>query len=80
MIVSFWAELSDTFNYEIADFQNAGTFTQMIWKGSREIGVSLLETDGDNTLVVVLYYPAGNIISNFTENVAPPLEMSIANN
>ena len=79
MIVSFWAELSDTFNYEIADFQNAGTFTQMIWRGSREIGFSLRE-DGTNTLAVVLYYPAGNIISNFTENVAPPLDMSIANN
>ena len=37
-----------------------GHFTQVVWKGSEELGVGLA-TDGKTTFVVGQYLPAGNI-------------------
>lgn len=49
-----------------------GHFTQVIWKGSREIGVGrAFAEDGLRVFVVCNYYPAGNVIGRFKENVMP---------
>ena len=48
----------------------AGHFTQVIWKGSREIGIGRAFADKGQTVYVVCnYFPAGNIIGHFKENV-----------
>lgn len=49
-----------------------GHFTQVVWKGSTEVGVGLA-TDGHTVFVVGQYRPAGNINMNeyFKENVLP---------
>ena len=43
-------------------------FTQMIWKNTKEIGFGLKRKDGIY-YGVVLYYPAGNILGEYEENV-----------
>lgn len=49
-----------------------GHFTQVIWRGSREIGVGKARSpDGREVYVVCNYYPAGNYIGRFKENVIP---------
>ena len=44
-----------------------GHFTQVIWKDTKEIGVGV--TCSNRCYVVANYYPAGNIIGEFGENV-----------
>ena len=43
-------------------------FTQMIWKGTEEIGFGLKRKNGIY-YGVVLYYPAGNVFGEYEENV-----------
>ncbi len=53
---------------------SAGHFTQIVWKGSRELGVGTA-VDGRGTFKLVLRYsPAGNVRGAYGENVLPPDE------
>ncbi|XP_062571774.1 uncharacterized protein LOC134233787, partial [Saccostrea cucullata] len=73
-------EACDQWYSEISkhDFNNeprslgSGHFTQMIWKGSKEIGVGKAKTSGGKVIVVASYRPAGNLVGSFKENVPPP--------
>ena len=48
-----------------------GHFTQVVWKGSEEMGVAKAKSSTGKILVVANYSPAGNIIGQFAENVPP---------
>ena len=53
-------------------FRISGHFTQVVWEGSKEVGFGFATyQDGEyNKLVVVgNYYPAGNIMKQFEDNV-----------
>ncbi|XP_042343462.1 Golgi-associated plant pathogenesis-related protein 1-like [Plectropomus leopardus] len=73
-------EAVDDWYNEIKDYNwsspgysgNTGHFTQVLWKGSTELGVGMA-TDGHNVYVVGQYRPAGNTrgSENFAENVLP---------
>jgi uncharacterized protein YkwD len=63
------------------DFNNptfskeTGHFTQMVWKGSRKMGVGVaLSPDEREVYIVTNYYPAGNIVGPgfFEKNVLRP--------
>ncbi|WP_207497137.1 CAP family protein [Aridibaculum aurantiacum] len=47
------------------NWNTTGHYTQMIWKGSREIGVGVAYCAGGGLIVVANYYPAGNVISQY---------------
>ncbi len=50
----------------------AGNFTQVVWAGSKLLGVGQASySDGDLTVQVVVtrYFPAGNIEGEFSSNV-----------
>jgi hypothetical protein len=50
--------------------ETCGHFTQMVWKGSRELGVGRAVSDnGRRTYVVCNYFPAGNLVGHFEDNV-----------
>jgi len=50
----------------------AGHFTQVVWKDSRELGVGRAFSDDEQRVFVVCnYFPAGNIIGRFAQNVFP---------
>ncbi|XP_065157178.1 uncharacterized protein [Atheta coriaria] len=57
---------------------STGHFTQVVWKESQELGVAFVAAKG-KLVVVAQYYPPGNIIGSFVENV-PPLVTNINNN
>lgn len=73
-------EVCDQWYSEISkhDFKNeprstgTGHFTQMVWKGSKEIGVGKAKTSGGKVIVVASYRPAGNLVGSYKENVNPP--------
>lgn len=51
-----------------------GHFTQLIWKGSRKLGVGKATNSSGQTYIVANYDPPGNFIGRFAQNV-PPLKI-----
>jgi hypothetical protein len=51
--------------------QNSGSFTQLVWRESREVGFGVAGA-GANIYIVALYYPGGNIVGSYVQNVLPP--------
>ncbi|XP_053664472.1 uncharacterized protein LOC128713635 [Anopheles marshallii] len=47
-----------------------GQFTQMVWKGTKELGVGMGQTRTGKVIVVCTYYPRGNILGQFLVNVS----------
>ncbi|XP_074112024.1 uncharacterized protein LOC141535790 isoform X3 [Cotesia typhae] len=52
---------------------NTCHFTQIVWKSTQEMGIAMVKKDG-NCIVVACYYPRGNIVGQFTENVLKPIK------
>lgn len=49
-----------------------GHFTQLVWKSTSSVGVALASTGSGNnkkTYVVARYYPPGNVVGFFPQNV-----------
>ncbi|XP_063065990.1 GLI pathogenesis-related 2 [Engraulis encrasicolus] len=71
-VENWYSEIKD-YNFKRPGFQSGtGHFTQVVWKGSKEVGVGLA-TDGKTVFVVGQYQPAGNISNPgyFEKNVLP---------
>ncbi len=54
---------------------NTFCFTQVVWKSSNKIGFGIATGFKDNftcVLIVANYYPRGNVIGEFNENVLKP--------
>ncbi|KAL2100078.1 hypothetical protein ACEWY4_004472 [Coilia grayii] len=71
-VENWYSEIKD-YNFRKPGFQSStGHFTQVVWKGSKELGVGLA-TDGNTVIVVGQYLPAGNISNPgyFEKNVLP---------
>ncbi|XP_044574347.1 uncharacterized protein LOC123258417 isoform X3 [Cotesia glomerata] len=52
---------------------NTCHFTQIVWKSTQEMGIAMAKKDG-NCIIVACYYPRGNIVGQFTENVLKPIK------
>ncbi|CAF4201446.1 unnamed protein product, partial [Rotaria magnacalcarata] len=67
---SWYGEIS-SYNYSSPGFSSStGHFTQVIWKSSIQLGIGIsLSSDSKTAKVVGNYYPAGNVIGSFSENV-----------
>jgi hypothetical protein len=48
-----------------------GHFTQLVWKGSNEVGFGVGKAKDGSYYVVANYYPAGNWIGQEINNVLP---------
>jgi hypothetical protein len=48
-----------------------GHFTQMVWDASKEIGVGKAHSKDGRVFVVCNYYPPGNVLGKFRDNVKP---------
>ena len=65
---------SEVKNYDFCKpgFQsNTGHFTQVVWKGSKELGIGKAKSADGKVFVVGRYRPAGNNMRAFEENVFP---------
>ncbi|XP_058457658.1 uncharacterized protein LOC131434684 isoform X2 [Malaya genurostris] len=57
------------FNVEPRGIIKGGQFTQMVWKGTKELGVGVGQTKSGKVIVVCTYYPRGNVLGQFLTNV-----------
>ena len=69
--VKMWYSEFKSYDYDSPGFSvDTGHFTQIVWKNSAEVGVgSCKSPDGKLTYIVVRYYPPGNVLERFHENV-----------
>ncbi|XP_048585079.1 uncharacterized protein LOC5521460 isoform X2 [Nematostella vectensis] len=70
---NMWYEESAYYNFNRPGYQsNTGHFTQVVWKGTKELGLGRAKTpDGRLTFVVGRYRPSGNMLREFDNNVFP---------
>ena len=70
--VDMWYEEIKDYNFGNPGFSSGtGHFTQVIWVGSQEVGVAKASNANGTQFVVARYYPAGNVLGRFPENVQP---------
>jgi len=72
--VSSWYEESRGYNYraEPRDTQS-GHFTQLVWQESQQVGVGVHQSANTGKYYVVMkYFPPGNVLGQYTDNVKPP--------
>ena len=71
--VDAWYNEIEYYDYNNPGFsENAGHFTQVVWKSSTEVGCGIKSCGGVwGDYVICSYKPAGNVIGEFAENVMP---------
>lgn len=68
---SWYSEVKD-YDFRKSGYQtNTGHFTQVVWKGSKELGIGKAKSADGKVFVVGRYRPAGNNMRTFNENVFP---------
>ena len=51
-------------------FSKTKHFTQIIWKKTREVGFGYSQLNNNENIFVAFYFPAGNILNEFNENIS----------
>ena len=70
MMTDDWYNEVDQYDFNNPGFSDgAGHFTQVIWKGSREVGFGFAQASDGYYYGVANYYPAGNYLGEFEDNV-----------
>lgn len=67
-----WYQEINDYNFSKHNGSHSGHFTQLVWKGSRECGFGRSRTSDGKWLVVANFYPAGNYLGQYQDNVFPP--------
>lgn len=67
----WYREIKDYDFKKSEPIKGTGHFTQLIWKGSKEMGVAVAKAKSGKIYVVAVYYPPGNYIGEYKENVLP---------
>lgn len=68
---NLWYGEERLYNFSQPGFSSAtGHFTQVVWRGSTQLGCAMVNCGGQN-LWVCRYAPAGNITGQFPQNVMP---------
>ncbi|KAL8600846.1 hypothetical protein ACOMHN_056504 [Nucella lapillus] len=71
-VVDQWYSEIKKHNFQSDGSMGSGHFTQVVWKGSKELGVGKVKTSSGKCIVVCNYRPAGNMRGTYTDNVCPP--------
>ncbi|XP_044250932.2 uncharacterized protein [Drosophila takahashii] len=71
-VVEAWYNEISLYNWRYPSYsKQTGHFTQVVWKGSTELGVGFAKR-GKTIIVVCNYNPPGNYENEFRRNVALP--------
>ncbi|XP_055620122.1 uncharacterized protein LOC129764730 [Toxorhynchites rutilus septentrionalis] len=77
-VATYWYSTSRRYDYFkeshlLHTNVNSGHFSQMVWRASRYFGVSKSISKTGKLFVVAYYYPSGNVMGEFSQNVLPPI-------
>jgi uncharacterized protein YkwD len=64
--VNLW--MQEKVSYRASGIENAGHYTQVVWKSTTHVGVGVAR-NGNKTVVVANYHPPGNWQGQFRNNV-----------
>jgi uncharacterized protein YkwD len=68
-----WYKGKDKYDYKNGSFSmDTGSFTQVVWKQTHYIGCGV-SIENNQAFGVCHYQPPGNVMSQFQENVLPPM-------
>ena len=71
-ICNKWYDECKNYNYNEEKYQEGKThFTQIVWKETSQVGFGFV-LNNNNLCSVALYYPAGNVLGEFRNNVQKP--------
>ena len=72
MMTDDWYNEVNQYNFNNPGFvSGTGHFTQVVWKDSREVGFGYAQARDGYYYGVANYYPAGNYLNEFEDNVFP---------
>lgn len=73
-VMMWYNEIDDyKFTPKPAHNPNCGHFTQVVWKTTKEIGAGRAKAKNGTVFVVCRYKPAGNMLSDFPNNINAPV-------
>ncbi|CAN6667964.1 protein Pry1p [Trichomonascus vanleenenianus] len=68
--IAAWYNEGAEYNYAAGQFSDeTGHFTQVVWKGSSQLGCASVSCGSSGAFFACEYYPRGNIIGSFQKNV-----------
>ena len=72
-VTNSWYSEIKNYNYNNGDYSDGvGHFTQVVWKDTKEVGFGKSKGQNGKIYVVANYYPAGNVMGYFKDNVLRP--------
>ncbi|XP_068729496.1 titin-like isoform X1 [Montipora capricornis] len=70
--IDMWYDEVQDYDFENPGFTyDTGHFTQLIWVGTEEFGMGMTVAPDGKNIVVGRYFPPGNVVGQFKENVRP---------
>ena len=69
-VIDTWNEDEKNFKYNSKN-PSASSFAQLVWKSSKYIGIGISKDSSGGTYIVANFYPGGNVVGQFSENVFP---------
>lgn len=70
-VIETWNKDANTFRYNSKN-PEASSFAQIVWKSSKYIGLGISKDSKGATYIVANFYPGGNVVGQFADNVFPP--------
>jgi len=69
--VEQWYKEIERYDFKTYSGPKTGHFTQVVWKGSKEVGIGRAQSSDGTWIVVANFFPAGNFVGQHESNVFP---------
>ena len=71
-MTNFWYDEKNKYSFDKNaenDYKQCKHFTQIIWRDTTDVGFGYTKLENGKFLAIALYYPCGNIVGKYEENV-----------